>query len=202
MSELIIPNLPELTFEEKTHRYILNNELEIPSVTKIMELLSYKEYGMIDQRILDNAANRGTIVHNAIENFIKYGIDYTDPEFQGYIDGFLDWWKQEDPKVIGSEIRTFHRILSYGGTIDLVAEIGGKVTMVDYKTTYRLVERNCRVQLEAYAQALKSHGINIERKMILHLSKDGKWKAPEFEAADAEAWRVFGSLKCLYDFMR
>ena len=194
-----IPAIPELQFEEASHIYLLNG-LEIPSVTSVMEPLSRYEYSRVDERTLDTAAHRGTAIHNSIENWIKFGLEDVDPEFQGYMDGFLEWWNLRKPEVIGSEVRIYHKLMRYAGTADMVAIIDGKLNLIDFKTTYRLIEKNCRVQLEAYSQALASHGIMVEQKRILHLTKGGKWQEPEFPNKDKEAWMVFGSLKCLYDF--
>ena len=83
----------------------------------------------------------------------------------------------------------------------MVANIDGKIAIVDYKTTYKLISKNCRVQLEAYSQAMKTHGVEADRKLILHLSKNGTWKEHEYMAKDAEAWSVFTSLKCIHDYM-
>ena len=199
MQEIIIPDLSELAFADATHTYLLNG-VEIPSVSAVMKPLSQHEYGGVDERTLEAAANKGTAVHNAIENWLKFGIADLDPEYQGYLDGFLEWWEQHKPVVVGSEIRTYHKLLRYAGTVDLLAMIDGELNLIDYKTTYRLIDKNCRVQLEAYSQALSSHGITVAKKRILHLAKDGKWKDPMFETKDAEAWRVFGSLKCVYDY--
>ena len=196
-----IPNLPELTFEDMSHTYLLNGS-EIPSVTTVMKPLSDFEYGGVDERTLEKAANRGTAVHNAIENWLKFGFDDLDPEYHGYMDGFLNWWNLRKPKLIASEVRTYHRLLNYAGTVDLVAEIDGEINLIDFKTTSRLIEKNCKVQLEAYSKAMESHGIDIQKKRILHLSHDGKWQEPEYPAKDAEAWRVFGSLKCIYDYLQ
>ena len=199
-TKLVIPNLPELTFDDCSHIYRLNGNV-IPSVTKIMEPLSSHEYREVDKWVLQKAANRGTAVHNAIENWIKFGIEDLDPDYRGYFDGFKNWWNTYKPEPIGSEVKTYHRILGYAGTVDLVAVIGGRIVLVDFKTTSKLIDKNCKVQLEAYAQALASHGIEVEEKRILHLTKDGGWKEPKYPAKDPEAWRVFGSLKCLYDYL-
>ncbi len=192
--------MKDLEFREDDHVYLLGG-VEIPSVTRLMEPLSRHEYERVSEWTLRKAAERGTAVHNAIENYIKFGLDDTDPEYKGYMDSFHEWWAMSDPEVIGSEMRVYHKTLRYAGTIDLVAKIDGKVTLIDYKTTSRLMDKNLRVQLEAYAQALKSHGIEVERKMALHLKSEG-WRAPEYDRMDPEALRVFTSLKCLYDYMR
>lgn len=192
---------PQLSFDETTHIYRLDG-VEIPSVSKLMEPLSQHEYGAINPAVLEAAAHRGTAVHNAIENYMKFGLLDISEDYQGYIDGFLAWWDLHHPEVIGSEVRTYHPLMRYGGTVDLIAKIDGDITLIDFKTTSRLVTKNCRVQLEAYSQALRVHGIDIQKKRILHLEKDGKWSEPEFQVKDIEAWKVFGALKCVYDYLQ
>lgn len=192
--------LPELTFSDEGHIYRLDG-MEIPSVTTIMEPLSRREYTGISDAVLMNAADRGTAVHNSIENWLKFGMDDIDPDYQGYLEGFYEFWDVCAPELVGSEVRIYHKLYRYAGTIDMVAVINGELTIVDYKTTSKLIDKNVRVQLEAYSQALKSHGIEVEKKIALHLCRDGRWNAPEYPAKDAEALRVFNSLKCVFDYL-
>lgn len=194
-----IPEMPELTFDEASHIYRLDGA-EIPSVSKLMEPLKNQCYSGVSQKTLANAAAKGSSVHNSIENWIKFGIEDIPSEHRGYFDGFRAWWDQYKPVVFGSEVRIYHKLMRYGGTIDLLCAIGGFLTLVDFKTTYSLLEMTCGVQLEAYSQALGSHGITLQRKHILHLKKDGKWAFPEFPVKDPARCRVVGSLKCLYDY--
>lgn len=194
-----IPEMPELRFDEKSHIYRLDG-VEIPSVSRVMEPLKASSYAGISEKTLARAADKGSSVHNSIENWLKFGIDDIPEEHRPYFDGFLAWWNEYQPEVIASEVKTYHKLMRYGGTIDLLAFIGGKLTLIDFKTTYRVLEKSCGVQLEAYAQALASHGIAIEEKHILHLKKDGKWAYPEFPAKDPVRWRVFSALKCVYDY--
>lgn len=198
--ELSIPEMTGLEFLEEEHIYLLDG-VQIPSVSKLMEPLSQHEYGKIDKMTLLAAAIRGTAVHNAIENCLKYGMEDIDPEYGSYLEAFKGWRDEVKPEPVGSEVRVYHKLSRYAGTADLIAVVGGKLTLIDYKTSYKLAEKNVRVQLEAYSQALASHGIIIEGKTALHLTKDGKWKAHDFPARDAEALRVFNSLKCLYDYL-
>ena len=194
-----IPDTPELWFDEKSHIYRLDG-VAIPSVSRVMEPLKASSYAGISEKTLARAADKGSSVHNSIENWLKFGIDDIPEEHRPYFDGFLEWWDEYQPEVVASEVKTYHKLMRYGGTIDLLAYIGGKLTLIDFKTTYRLLEKSCGVQLEAYAQALASHGITFEEKHILHLKKDGKWAYPEFPAKDPIRWRVFSALKCVYDY--
>lgn len=104
-----VPELPELTFDEASHIYRLNGDI-IPSVSKLMEPLKDQCYGGISKRTLENAAIKGSAVHNSIENWIKFGIDDIPSEHRGYFNGFMEWWKQYKPRVFGSEVRIYHII--------------------------------------------------------------------------------------------
>ena len=91
--------------------------------------------------------------------------------------------------------------MQYGGTADLIAYIAGELTLVDYKSTYVISDMTCGVQLEGYTQALKSMGVPIQRKRILHLKKDGRYDFREYPMNDIARWRVFGALKTVYDYV-
>lgn len=194
-----IPEFEELKFEENTHTYTIDG-IELPSVTTIMEPLKNKAYGGISDTVMENAARRGSDVHNSIENYIKFDIIDIPEEYKGYFDAFLKWWNTFHPEVIASETKVYHKLLRYAGTIDLVLNINDEIVLVDIKTTATLKEDLCGVQLEGYYQALKSHGILVDKKAILHLSSDGEYKFVMFPSADAKRWRVFTALKTIFDY--
>ncbi len=199
-SMISIPELPELSFDEIPHLYRLDGDV-IPSVSKIMEPLSKAKYEGIPEKVLERAADRGSTVHNAIENWLKFGFVDIPSEYRGYMDAFLDWWDKMKPEAVGSEVRTYHKLMRYAGTLDLLCNIGGRLVLVDYKTTSKVSEMTCGVQLEAYAQALKSHGICAEEKRIFQPKKDGTWKEYIFPINDVKCWGVFGACKRLYEYI-
>lgn len=81
-----VPELPELTFEDSTHTYRLNG-IVIPSVSTLMEPLTAAKYKGISEATLDRAADKGTSVHNAIENYIKFGMCHVEVmKVSDYID--------------------------------------------------------------------------------------------------------------------
>ena len=128
-----IPQFPELTFEEERHLYYLNG-LEVPSVTTLMKPLSSDFYSTVDPEVLNKAAKRGTAIHNAVENYAKFGIEDIPPVYSGYFAGFREWWDSRKPEVLATETKVYHKILRYAGTVDLLCIIDGRVTLVDYKT--------------------------------------------------------------------
>ena len=190
--------LKGLTFEEGSHIYRLDGK-EIPSVSKILSPLSKSAYDAIPMSVLNAAADRGTAVHEAIENFSLFGEECIYEEFKGYFDSYKDWFDKNNPEIMLSESKGYHPVMLYAGTIDCVCKIGDDVCLVDYKTSSRVLDKNYRIQLEAYRQILHIDGIEITKKMVLHLTPSG-WSEHLYKVNDAEAWRVFGALKCIYDY--
>lgn len=199
-SELAVPSFDGLTFEEGPHIYRLNG-LVIPSVSEVMEPLRAVHYAGISEKTLEKAAAKGTSVHNAIENFLKFEIDDISAENYAYFEAFMDWYRYRKPELIGSEIRLYHKILRYGGTCDLLCFINSEIWLIDFKTTYEISDMTCGVQLEAYAQALASFGFKIDKKMILQLKRDATWNEHLYPASDPKRWRVFGALKTVHDYI-
>lgn len=193
-----IPDFPELTFRDEDHTYTLNG-LEIPSVTTLMKPLSAEAYKTVDPDTLNKAARRGTAVHNALENYAKFGIEDIDPDLRGYFDAFLNWWELRKPEPIATEHRLYHKIMRYAGTADLICLIDGKVTLVDYKTSSQVNTKMCAVQLEGYDRALESHDIEIENRLILHLSKNGYQEVP-FQRS-GKCWMVLSALITVRNYL-
>lgn len=182
-----------LTFDRENHLYRVSG-IPIPSVTQLMQPLSQTKYNTVNDAILQMAADRGTEVHSAIEFFLKYGVDEISDGGRGYMDAFLSWYREAKPQVIGSELMTYHRTLLYAGTVDLLANVGGKLTLIDYKTTAAIHDVLTTVQLEAYQRALASDGVKIDQKAILHLKQDGTYLFKVYQANDLEAWKTFCAL--------
>lgn len=190
-----VKEFPELMFDERKHIYMVNG-LFVPSVTTVMRPLSEDVYGSIDEEVLNRAAARGTAVHNAIENYIKFDITDIPEEHKGYFEAFLKWFEEHNVKSYGDEVRLYHKSLMYAGTADMFAGVDGIDTLIDFKTSAAVQKMLCGVQLEAYDRAIQSHtgGKGFERKAIVHLKKDGSYQMIEYGSNDMECWRVFTAL--------
>lgn len=193
-----IPSFPELTFEEVSHVYRLNG-LVIPSVTTLMRPLSDDFYSAVDPDILNRAARRGTAIHNAIENYATFGIEDIPAQYSGYFDAFRQWWELRKPEPLAFESRVYHKILRYAGTADLLCLIDGRLTLVDYKSSAQVNTKLCAVQLEGYDRAYDSHGIKVEDRLILHLSKSGYQEVPFRRSG--ECWSVLSALLTVRNYM-
>ena len=75
-----LPVFPELNFEEKRHIYTINGQI-LPSVTTVMRPLDNEVYRGIDEDVMRMAADRGTAIHNAVENYVIYGIEDIEPKY-------------------------------------------------------------------------------------------------------------------------
>ena len=196
-----IPSFDELTFEEERHVYKLNG-IEIPSVTTIMKPLSATLYAGVDDDVLRRAANRGTAVHNAIENYLKFGIQDIDAVYEGYFEAFLKWYKEYDVKPLATESRVYHKTIRYAGTADMPAIVDGKAICIDYKTSASVNKMLTGIQLEGYAKAYESHGVCFDGKAILHLKPNGRYSWVYYEKNDIESWEVFGALLKIRDHIQ
>ncbi len=80
------------------------------------------------------ARDLGTEIHATIDSWQK-GEAAEDPEGAGpYLNRFIDWVLDEQPKFIYNECTLWSRKHSYAGTADAIAEIGGSVYLLDFKT--------------------------------------------------------------------
>lgn len=203
MAEFVdqIPQQPGLAFEEKTHQYILNGTQVLPSVTTLMKPLSDTLYAGIRPETLQAAAERGTEVHSAIEDYVTLGITDISEARRGYFEAFLRWMKDYNVQPLSVEHRAYHPALGYAGTLDMLCTLSKSdtdpqvLTLVDFKTSATVNKMLTGVQLEAYEQMLAATGLHVEQKAIVHLQADGKYQMPVYRKNDAESWRVF--MACL-----
>lgn len=194
-------DIEELRFDEDTHTYIVDDEV-IPSVTEILKPLSQIKYAQIDESILARAAQRGTDVHSAIETWLKYRFDDISDDLSLYYEAFKKWFSEHEVEPVYSEVKMYSKKAKYAGTLDCVAKVDGKLTLIDFKTTATINDLTCAPQLEAYAHMLEEYGIVVESKIILQVRKDGSYKVREYPIDDVIAWRAFESLRYVYDYIR
>lgn len=80
--------------------------------------------------VLDDLANQGTIIHQAIEAFIKddpFGFpEWTRFEQEEAFDCFLTWAEENVEEFVASESTVFNPDAGYAGTGDIWAKLKGK----------------------------------------------------------------------------
>ena len=108
--------------------------------TEILESVIKQILESWEQKRID-AASKGTILHEKIEDFYNSKFhDYYPPEFE-YFKNFHNKYKRLKP--YRTEWRIFDHNLSLAGTVDMVYEKeNGELFIFDWKRTSKLVDHN------------------------------------------------------------
>ena len=164
-----------LEYFDTEHQYLIDGVM-VPSITQILKHKFGNRFANIDADTLKRAAQAGTEVHEAIEQFCKTGRKSKHPETRSF--AFLQ--KQYGFEVVESETPV---ILSLdgepiaAGRVDLVLEmrvdgrnvIGG----ADIKRTSTLDKEYIAYQLNLYRIAYRqSYGVDWEFLRGVHLHND------------------------------
>ena len=160
----------------------------LPSVTTIIGACYPKSQFLIDwqievgkeesEKIRDEAAEEGHAIHSMIETLLAGAVINSEdmtPKARKCIKSFLSWYEEVKPTVISTETQVYHYARKYAGTIDLVCEISGELTIIDFKTS-NSVHDSYHAQIAAYADAYNSNKPNklITKAGILHLNSKNK----------------------------
>lgn len=180
-------NNNDILFEEDTHTYTRNGANYI-SVTTLL-----KNYGLsahysaqIPDAVMKQAATRGTNVHKALENFIKYGIvDNTINEvvtFEKYITN-----QNVDIQLAISEEVVYNDKYLIAGTIDFqYFDSTNTYVIADFKTTSSIHWESVAWQLSIY-NYMKCNGDLLEyytNKLMVYHMRDTKLSVREVPLID------------------
>jgi ATP-dependent exoDNAse (exonuclease V) beta subunit len=129
------------------------------------------------------AAQIGTIVHNWIESAIEYKMSGgTAPkvpkgnEVRNCIKAYKAWSRERKPVWLAAEQKVYYHdpggVNCYAGTVDALAEIDGKLCIIDFKTSKKIY-KPYHLQVAAYAQAISmQEQIDMPMAMILRFDKE------------------------------
>jgi len=164
--ECELPKLKRVTNEDGTRVYQTPTGNKYPSVTTVTGLLKKqsiiawrKRVGEEEaNRISSTAARRGTRIHSLAE---KYLLNETvNPDMFD-----IEMWNKFKPilhninNIYALEQSLFSDHLEVAGTVDCIAEYNGKMSVIDFKTSKRIKERDnihdYFMQCSAYAVAFE-----------------------------------------------
>lgn len=158
-----------LEYIDETHTYIYDGVI-LPSITQMLKFKFGNKYNSVDEKVLKKAAEKGTAVHQAIEDYEKRSIDDAScVELRNY--KFLK--KQFDFKCLDNEVPI---VLFYNdkpiaaGRVDLIIEDKGKVGIADIKRTSVFDKEYVAYQTNLYRIGYQqSYGIEISFLRGIHL---------------------------------
>lgn len=133
----------------------------------------------------DAAAARGDRVHYYCEQVSLHALGRPDHLLEAraalaekgeenFAVRFDAWWKEYQVKPLAPEITVWNETLGYAGTLDLVATIGGKLCVIDFKT--KGTDRNGQVKnLDAKVVMQLVAGMKAEESIVDEAA--GTWEA-------------------------
>lgn len=170
------------THEEfmEANGYIIDG-IWYPRVTKIVSIKAkpalYRFYAEAEnfqagQKITQESAREGTLIHNAVEAILLGQNPEIKPEIEPAIKAFLEFLEknsiQVSPELVERRIVSYnHR---YAGTVDALALINGKFGVLDIKTSQEIY-RDYNLQTAAYMDALKDDFKNLQTRWILKIDQ-------------------------------
>ena len=193
----------------------------LPSVTQVIGIISTEQNQLMNwannlglQGIKLSESNKitlaiGSAVHKMIESFLKEE-QFVLPDdmpsesrekAQLCYHQFKEWYKGY--KIEMSELQLISKSYGYGGTIDAMFEIDGKMTIVDFKTSNDIYN-SYWMQVAAYSSLAHENGYRVDKASILRLPKDGG--NFEFVSKDVQRlkpyWNAFRTSLQLYNYLQ
>lgn len=160
-----------IEFIEDGHVYLVDGVIT-SSVTQMLQYKFNHKYDHVSSNVLNNAADKGTAVHKAIEDYCVKGTESDLPELRNF--KFLQ--KKYEFKVLGNEIP----VLLFkddkpicAGRFDLVIFKDGKNGLADIKRTSVLDKEYLGYQLNLYRIAyMQCYGGAIDFLAGIHLREN------------------------------
>ncbi len=203
-------------YRSKTKFLKNGNGVILPGVTTIIDgqlgwnkrvLMNWATRTALDgidpEKVKEQAGDIGTLIHDMIEAHIvneKFDTsgspqDEIDKAENGFL-AFLDWESKYKPQYLGLEIEVISEQYMYGGKMDILMNLDGKLVQVDLKSS-KGVYAEMIIQIAAYRQAYEEQeDAKIDECHILKLGKDdGGFEHHKISDAKLDAgWRVFEQL--------
>lgn len=164
-----------LEYLDDTHTYIADGVI-VSSITQILKLKFGGKYSGVNRSVLNRAAEKGTAVHDAIEQYCKHGTESDLPELRNF--KFLQ--RQYKFEVRGNEVPVI--LFSdnepiAAGRLDLVIKMtlgkDGNLGLADIKRTATLDKEYLAYQLNLYRIAYQqSYGQHITFLKGIHLREN------------------------------
>jgi hypothetical protein len=163
------------------------------------------------QKELSKAGEIGTTVHHAIENEInlrmglpfKQEVSLVNPAVRMAFGHWQEWAKSVDLEPIASEQVIWSHKYKYAGTLDLLAKVNGRLSVIDWKTS-KAIYSESHLQNAAYRAAVREMGHGSpECGYIVRLPK--VLTDPSFEAVkaddEAQTMETFLHVKALWEWL-
>ena len=161
-----------INFDKTTHTYTLDNK-QLISCTELLHRHNLApDYSQVDRETLQKSADRGTLIHEEIENWCK---NNNYEQFTKECANFIKFVLDNEITPIANEKVVYNDLVA--GTCDFIyLDKNGKKHRADFKTTSSIQYDYVSWQLSLYEYLDKEKTDFIE---VWHFDKDGTLKIRE-----------------------
>ena len=179
------PDLKERYIKGKRHYESPTGSL-LPSVTTVLSLLSdtgikawRKRVGEVEaDKVMDYAMKTGTEMHSIVENYLNNRAEDMDknPRAMKLFEQMKDELDKID-NIVAQEVPLYSDGLGVAGRVDCIAEYGGKVSIIDFKSSRKKKQKSWikKYFLQATAYSLmyeEMTGDKVDQIVILISADD------------------------------
>lgn len=136
--------MQDLKFLKEEHKYMLGDRELVSVTTLLQEMKISPDYSMVDEEVLKAKADKGTLIHKEIEEYLKEGKVGFTKELQS----FIKWREDSGATDFKSEVMLNNDVVA--GTCDLMFKCDGYNYIADIKTTSTLHKNSVSWQLSLY----------------------------------------------------
>lgn len=177
--------MAKVIFIEEDHRYMAVNEEtgeyinDLVSVTTLLKKHGLSpDYSNISESVLKAKAERGTVVHEELENYINKG---EEMGFTNELLLFINKCKENNIEPAKSEFIVHNEEIA--GTIDVVGYVDKLTFIGDFKTTATLHRETVAWQLSLYAYLSGNH---YDKYLVFHFPDENTCKVVELKPIPTE----------------
>ena len=190
----MLPPIPELHFDEESHRYQYDGKWLPLSPTQVLSFDLDEQAKAVIQETKEGEmgwCNRGNTLHGCLEQFLLGAAELDPGPFAEWWEPLKSCWLWEDVTVMGVELRMTDK-KRIGGSCDFLIKLpSGEICLGDLKSVSSLkaVDRRkpATEQLGAYLHLLsKSYPHVMVDKVATVIAGPGKTKV--IPGDPAEAW--------------
>ena len=175
------------------------------SYDEIQLIEFYNKIKKAPNDFMTSAGNVGTLIHDAIEEYIHKGTvpEMHNPQMIKSFGKFKEWFDaQEEIEIVSTEFRVLSRIHKFCGTVDALFKNKktNKYIIYDWKTSSGIRD-SYYVQIYLYKLAIcEMYGYEIEQGVIVNCTKEGKLNVKSFAIDESSDETALACLK-MYQFL-
>jgi ATP-dependent exoDNAse (exonuclease V) beta subunit len=195
-------------------RFYKRNDAYYPSITSVLQYFPkgkffetwLKDVGHNADIIAGKAADEGTQTHNLIEKYLtgeeiswldQYGNAICSLNVWQMVLKFVEFWTNEKPELIESEIHLFSDKNKIAGTCDLVVKLRDKLWILDIKTSNSL-HTSYDLQLAAYTECWnESFEEKVTNTGILWLKSSKRGEDKKGNKIQGKGWELYVSSRSI-----